>query len=63
MQAKHGIQAYKACEVFQCCKEEISKNFTLPYFNPKASTILQTDASKKGLGAVHLQNSKLVMFA
>ena len=27
-------------------KEEISKNVTLSYFNPKASTTLQTDASK-----------------
>ena len=25
---------------------------TLPYFNPKSATTLQTDASKKGLGAV-----------
>ena len=54
----------KVCEVaFQCCKEEISKNLTLPYFNPKASTILQTDASKKELGAVLPQKSKPVMFA
>ena len=53
----------KACGVaFQCCKEEISKNITLLYFNPKASMILQTDTSKKGLGAVLLQNSKPVMF-
>ena len=44
-------------------KEEISKNVTLPYFNPNSSTTLQTDACKKGLGAVHLQNSKPVMFA
>ena len=44
-------------------KEEISKNITLPYFNPNSSTTLQTDASKKGLGAVLLQNSKPVMFA
>ena len=52
-----------ACNVaFQHTKEEISKNITLPYFNPKASTILQTDASKRGLGAVLLQNSKPVMF-
>ena len=29
---------------------------------PKASTILQTDASKHGLGAVLLQNSKPIMF-
>ena len=38
------------------------QNITLPYYNPKASTILQTDASKKGLGAVLLQNSTPVMF-
>ena len=54
----------KACEVaFQCCKDEISKNITLPYYNPKTSMILQTDASKKGLGALLLQNSTPVMFA
>ena len=44
-------------------KEEISKNVTLPYFNPQSDTTLQTDASKKGLGAVILQDSKPVMFA
>ena len=48
---------------FSRTKEEISRNMTLPYFNPKISTTLQTDASKKGLGAVILQNSKPVMFA
>ena len=47
---------------FNKTKEEISKNVTLPYFNPKTSTILQTDASKQGLGAVLLQNSEPVMF-
>ena len=36
-----------ACKIaFQRTKEEISKGVTLPYFNPKTSTILQTDASK-----------------
>ena len=45
---KMEFKLTKACEVaFQCCKEEISKNITCPYYNPKASTILQTDASKK----------------
>ena len=48
---------------FSRTKEEISKNVTLPYFNPNSSTTLQTNASKKGLGAVLLQNSKPVMFA
>ena len=48
---------------FSRTKEEISKNVILPYFNPKSETTLQTDASKKGLGVVILQNSKPVMFA
>ena len=53
-----------ACNiVFQHTKEEISKNVTLPYFNRNTSTILQTDASRRGLRAVILQNSKPVMFA
>ena len=47
---------------FSRTKEEISRNITLPYFNPNSSTTLQTNASKKGLGAVLLQNSKPVMF-
>ena len=51
------------CVAFSRTKEEMSRNITLPYFNPKSSTTLQTDASKKGLGAVLLQNSKPVMFA
>ena len=48
---------------FSRTKEEISKNMILPYFNPKSATTLQTDASKKGLGAVILQDSRPVMFA
>ena len=47
---------------FNKTKEEISRKVILPYFNPKASTTLQTGASKQGLGAVLLQNSKPVMF-
>ena len=48
---------------FSRTKGEISKNITLPYFNPGRPTTLQTDASKKGLGAVILQDSRPVMFA
>ena len=51
------------CVAFSKAKEEISKNVTLPYFNPRSDTTLQTDASKKGLGAVILQDLKPVMFA
>ena len=50
------------CVAFSRTKEEISKNITLPYFNPGRPTTLQTDASKKGLGAVILQDSRPVMF-
>ena len=61
---KVEFQLTRACEIaFQFCREEISKNIMLPYYNPKSPTILQTDASKRGLGAVLLQNSTLVMFA
>ena len=48
---------------FSLTKEEISKNINFHTFNPNSSTTLQTDASKKGLGPVLLQNSKPVMFA
>ena len=44
-------------------KRKFPEKWLLPYFNPKTSTTLQTDASKQGLGAVLLQNSKPVMFA
>ena len=44
------------CVAFLKTKEEISRNITLPYFNPRSDTTLQTDASKKGLGAVILQD-------
>ena len=47
---------------FSRTKEEISKNITLPYFNPGRPTTLETNASKKGLGAVILQDSRPVMF-
>ena len=50
------------CVTFSRTKEVISKNVTLPYFNPGSETTLQTDASKKGLGAVILQDSRPVMF-
>ena len=42
---------------------EISNVRALPYFNVKAETTLQTDASKKGLGACFIQNDKVVYYA
>ena len=50
-------------ENFQRLKMEISNMKALPYFDTSAETILQTDASKKGLGACLIQNGKVVCYA
>ena len=47
---------------FQLIKKEIATAPILAYYNPKKPTILQTDASCKGLGACLLQNQKPVYF-
>ena len=43
-------------------KKEIVRAPILTYYNPKKETILQTDASVKGLGACLLQDQKPVYF-
>ena len=44
-------------------KKEIASTPVLAYYNPKKQTVLQTDASVKGLGACLLQENKPVYFA
>ena len=44
-------------------KKEIASALILAYYNPKKQTVLQTDASKKGLGACLLQDEKPMYFA
>ena len=44
-------------------KKEISSAPALAYYNPKNQTMLQTDASIKGLGGCLLQEENLVYFA
>ena len=46
-----------------CIKSEFSTKITLPYFSKDKETLLQTDASKKGFGAVLIQDNKPVYFA
>ena len=49
-------------ESFTMLKKEIVRAPILAYYNPWKETILQTDASTKGLGACLLQNEKPIYF-
>ena len=44
-------------------RQEITTQITLPYFNRSKHTTLQIEASKKGFGAVILQDNKPIYFA
>ena len=48
-------------QAFTQMKKEISSMPVLRYYNPKKQTVLQTDASIKGLGACLLQEDKPVL--
>ena len=50
-------------ENFNKLKLEISNMKALPYFDVNAETTLQTDASKKGLGACLIQRRKVICYA
>ena len=50
-------------ESFDVLKKELVRAPVLAYFNPRKETILQTDASTKGLGACLLQDDKTIYFA
>ena len=48
---------------FDAIKAEFKKKIILPYFDRNKETILQTDVSKKGFGAVILQEEQPVYYA
>ena len=50
-------------ENFNRLKMEVSNMRVLPYFDVNAETTLQTDASKKGLGACLIQKGKVICYA
>ena len=50
-------------QAVEAIKKEIAQAPVLKYYDPKKPTILQTDASIKGLGAVLLQDGHPVYFA
>ena len=50
-------------EAFQLVKKEIAAVPILAYYSPRKTTVLQTDASSKGLGTCLLQEEKPIYFA
>ena len=50
-------------QLFDAIKAEFKKKIILPYFDRNKETILQTDASKKGFGAVILQEEQPIYYA
>ena len=48
---------------FEAIKAEFKRKVELPFFDKNKDSVLQTDASKKGFGAVLLQDDKPIYFA
>ena len=50
-------------DTFEAIKKEITREPVLAYFDKPKASVVQSDASKKGLGAVLLQDGKPVIYA
>ena len=62
---KHALYAWgpEHNQAFDYIEKEIVQATIIRYFDPKKETVLQTDASIKGLGACLLQDGHPVYFA
>ena len=62
---KDTIYSWESAQqtAFNAIKKEITDAPVLAYFDVKKTSIIQADASKKGLGAVLLQDGKPVIYA
>ncbi|PFX16729.1 Uncharacterized protein K02A2.6 [Stylophora pistillata] len=58
-----GVTGPERYQAFNEVKKEVSSLGVLRYFDPNAETVIETDASLKGLGAVLLQDGKPVCYA
>ena len=61
-QAKDYKPTQEHYKTFNELKMEVSKMGAPPYFDVNAEATLQTDASKKGLGACLIQKDKVICF-
>ena len=48
---------------FEATKSLVCREVTLAYFDPQAESVIQVDASSRGLGAVLIQHGKPIAFA
>ncbi|MCG8432230.1 MAG: RNA-directed DNA polymerase, partial [Candidatus Omnitrophica bacterium] len=59
----YNVKNKDAIRDFHLIQQEVGKGIILPYFDMRKHTVLQTDASTKGLGAVLMQDGIPVYFA
>ena len=50
-------------KAFKSIKQAIYQELSLTYFDPKKDTVIQIDASLRGLGSALIQDGKVVAFA
>ena len=56
-------QGTQELAAFKAIKAEFKQKIELPIFDKNKDSVLQTDASKKGFGAVLLQNNHPIYYA